>query len=118
MEICANQPVNRIGRESILCTNRAELRSSSVRICPKRLRARTPTAAEAPGHDAQWGHRRQHGAREPLPERRPPEPHQIRESGTRIAHRPLKEIMVYPLAGAAGGNKPKLLDEKSQPTDR
>ncbi|PYK07734.1 MAG: hypothetical protein DME66_00385 [Verrucomicrobia bacterium] len=38
-EICASQRVSRIQSESGFCTNRAELRSSSVRICPKHLRA-------------------------------------------------------------------------------
>jgi hypothetical protein len=34
-ETCGNQRVNRAHRKSTLCTNRAELRRSSVRICPK-----------------------------------------------------------------------------------
>src|SRR5439155_25899126 len=37
-ETCGNQRVNCIHLKPTLCTNRAELRSSSVRICPKALR--------------------------------------------------------------------------------
>jgi hypothetical protein len=62
-----------------------------------RASTREPAAADPAGNDAERGCRRQHGAREPLPERRPPEPReprQVGKRGTRIAHAQVRERVV------------------------